>query len=84
MVRRIYIASSWKNAERVRDLAVMLRRFGHDVFDFTDMSHRSEELDNFVFGPAQWKAEGKVPAEMEYKEFLDWPLAQRALTRFSD
>lgn len=36
----IYISSSWKNRERVRNLAIELRKYGHDVYDFTDPSCR--------------------------------------------
>jgi len=33
---KIYIASSWKNSDSVRNMAVRLRKEGHKVFDFTD------------------------------------------------
>jgi hypothetical protein len=33
---KIYISSSWKNAEQVRLLADALRIHGHSVYDFTD------------------------------------------------
>jgi len=32
----IYISSSWKNRERVRDLADRLSQNGHNVYDFTN------------------------------------------------
>jgi hypothetical protein len=77
--RKIYIASSWKNAEKVRYLAKMLRADGHLVFDFTDMDNRPEGLDKFVFGAKQWaEHSGKSPNEIEYKDFLTWPPTQRA------
>lgn len=33
---KIFISSSWKNREKVRELAVKLRKEGHKVYDFTD------------------------------------------------
>ncbi len=36
----IYISSSWKNRDRVRALAVALRKRGHEVYDFTDPASR--------------------------------------------
>ncbi len=35
-MRKIYIASSWKNAKEVRELAEILEREGHQVYDFTN------------------------------------------------
>lgn len=32
----IYLSSSWKNRDRVRALAEVLRNYGHEVYDFTD------------------------------------------------
>lgn len=32
----IYISSSWKNREQVREMAIKLREMGHTVYDFTD------------------------------------------------
>ncbi len=37
-MRKIYIASSWKNAKEVRTLATVLEVEGHQVYDFTDES----------------------------------------------
>jgi len=37
---KIYIASSWKNREKVRKMAVRLRKDGHKVYDFTDPNCR--------------------------------------------
>jgi len=37
---KIYIASSWKNREKVREMANRLRKDGHKVYDFTDISNR--------------------------------------------
>lgn len=36
----IYLSSSWKNRERVRALATVLREVGHEVYDFTDPASR--------------------------------------------
>ena len=36
---KIYLASSWKNAKLVREIANYLRVFGHEVDDFTDKSN---------------------------------------------
>ena len=44
MNRKIYIASSWKNAERVRILAEQLRNCGHEVYAFCEPGQ-----DHFVF-----------------------------------
>jgi len=76
---RIYIASSWKNADWVRRLADLLRSQGHEVFDFTDTKNRVPGLDKFVFGAKEWAAHsGKSPDEIKYKDFLTWPPTKRA------
>ena len=36
----VYISSSWKNRDRVRQLAIRLRAEGHEVYDFTDPACR--------------------------------------------
>jgi hypothetical protein len=36
----IYLASSWKNRERVRAFAIELRKHDHEVYDFTDPNCR--------------------------------------------
>ena len=79
-MRRIYIASSWKNAKSVRALACWLRDKGnHEVFDFTDMDNRPDSLDKFVFGAREWaEYSGKNPDEIEYKDFLTWEPTKRA------
>ena len=43
---KIYIASSWKNKAKVREIANQLRKDGHKVYDFTDPETRKvpEEL----------------------------------------
>jgi hypothetical protein len=76
MKRKIYIASSWKNANFVRALATALRCEGHRVFDFTDKKHRPKGFDTFVFNGNEWK--GKALDKMEYKEFLEYPESKRA------
>jgi len=37
---KIYISSSWKNREKVREMAIRLRKDGHEVYDFTDKDSR--------------------------------------------
>ncbi|MFC1751565.1 hypothetical protein ACFLY5_00260 [Patescibacteria group bacterium] len=41
--KSVYISSSWKNRKKVRNLAVELRKFGFNVYDFTDRECRTEE-----------------------------------------
>jgi hypothetical protein len=79
MKRKIYLASSWKNAQKVRELAKILREFGHDVFDFTDPSNKIGSLEKFVFSATQWAKENGKPAnEIEWKDFLLWNPTQKA------
>lgn len=40
---KIYISSSWKNRVRVREIATLLRVYGHEVYDFTDPKCRLHE-----------------------------------------
>jgi|GEM_PF-6877283 len=37
---KVFVASSWKNREKVRDMSIRLRRDGHKVYDFTDSECR--------------------------------------------
>jgi len=37
---KIYISSSWKNRDKVREMTVRLRKDGHKVYDFTDPTTR--------------------------------------------
>ena len=74
--RKIYIASSWKNAEGVRIIADYFRREGHQVFDFTDIENRPDGLDKFVFHASQWL--GKSLSEIDWIEFLESPATERA------
>lgn len=74
--RRIYIASSWKNAPIVRDLAVLLREQGHEVFDFTDPECRPSGFDNFIFHASQWM--GKPLDQILWTEFLECEATHRA------
>lgn len=79
MKRRIYLASSWKNACRVRELALLFRAEGHEVFDFTDPDNSVEGIEKFVFSAAQWSIEGGKPAaEIDWLEFLSWTPSKRA------
>jgi hypothetical protein len=79
MSRKIYLASSWKNALKVRNLADCFRIHGHQVFDFTDPNNRTGNMDKFVFGAKQWaEFSGKNPDQIEYKDFLTWSPTKRA------
>ena len=40
---KIYISSSWKNRERVRNYAMLLRKREHEVYDFTDKNCRETQ-----------------------------------------
>lgn len=78
-MRRIYIASSWKNAKFVRELAIWLRRGGHEVFDFTDTENRPDGLDKFVFSAREWAAHSEKKAdEIDWMDFMTWAPTQRA------
>lgn len=61
----VYISSSWKNRARVRDLAIKLRKAGHEVYDFTDPACRkSPEIPPEAF-PEQFD-----PERHNYYEYL--------------
>lgn len=74
--RRIYIASSWKNAKLVRAIAHVLRNRGHEVFDFTDPENRPVGLDSFVYSALD--AFNKPREEIDWLEFLEHPDTERA------
>lgn len=74
--RKIYIASSWKNAERVRGFASYLRERGHQVFDFTSPEKRPDGFDNFVFHYSEYF--DKPREEIDYIEFIKASYTQRA------
>jgi len=75
-MRKIYLASSWKNSEKIRSLAIILRKNGHQVFDFTDDSGRQNGLDTYVFNAR--KLFGNSFYEMNHKEFLAKSETKRA------
>lgn len=78
-MRKIYIASSWKNVVAVRNLADLLRLHSHEVFDFTDSTNRVAGIDKFVFSAKQWAEwKGKNPETIEYIDFLSWEPARKA------
>lgn len=77
---RIYVASSWKNAEACRDLAATLRAWGHEVdcfceeregryvFHWSEISETDQDLDAISF-----LADGRAHrAFREDKGWLDW------------
>ena len=79
MKRKIYIASSWKNATKVREIAMTLRDYGHEVFDFTDPSNTLNGIEKYVFSAARWSLEGEKPADqIEWKDFLSWVPSKKA------
>jgi hypothetical protein len=64
----IYLSSSWKNRGRVRQLANDLRRFGHEVYDFTDPECRkSPEI------PPERFPEPFKPGSHDYAEYISRP-----------
>lgn len=74
---RIYIASSWKNAEKVRGLSGFLREEGNDVFDFTDPEWKVPGLpDHFVFNASKWF--GTPLNEIDWLDFLKEPITEKA------
>ena len=76
MNRKIYVASSWKNVETVRDLSECLRENGHQVFDFTDVNNRVDGLDKFVFNAESWSGE---PLEtIDWLNFMEYSATKRA------
>ena len=77
-MRRIYIASSWKNKEKVRELAAKLRGLGHEVFDFTDQDNRPKGTDWFNCPADKW--DGPPLETMEYKQFLKFETSQHIFT----
>ncbi len=54
MARRIYIASSWRQADSVRELALVLREDGHEVYAFCEdgAGHYSFDMRDIPGGPA--------------------------------
>ena len=65
---KIYISSSWKNRDHVRSAASILRKFGHEVYDFTDANCRkTPEIPPEKF-PEQFD-----PEKHFYSEYLSRP-----------
>lgn len=63
---KIYISSSWKQRERVRALALVLRADGHEVYDFTDPAcRRAPEIPPEAF-PEQFD-----PQKHVYRDYLN-------------
>lgn len=73
---KIYIASSWKNAETVRGLAELLRLNGHDVFDFTNPEKRADGLDTFDFAAEDWS--GEPLNKIDWLDFMEYQPTKRA------
>ena len=62
---KIFVASSWKNREKVREMSIRLRRGGHRVYDFTDPSCRKVPET-----PPEVNAEEFDPEKHKYSEYL--------------
>jgi hypothetical protein len=70
----LYISSSWKQRERVRNLAIQLRNVGLTVYDFTDPACRdTPEV------PPEKYPEQFDPEKHIYREYLEsqpeWKMA---------
>jgi hypothetical protein len=64
----IYISSSWKNREQVREIAIKLRETGHEVYDFTDPNCRkTPEI------PPEKYPEEFDPDKHNYKAYINKP-----------
>ena len=81
---KIYISSSWKNREKVREMALRLREDGHKVWDFTDPSCRKTEEFPHEKRPEPWNPKkhksyserlrdpGMYAAVMNNQEAIRW------------
>lgn len=70
----IYISSSWKNREEVRQLAESLRNLGHEVYDFTDPACRkTPEI------PPEKYPEEFDPTIHKYSEYIRKPEWKQAV-----
>lgn len=63
---KIYISASWKNRIAVRKLAETLRKYGYDVFDFTDPDNRKSPESPPEMFPEQFD-----PTRHSYSKYLD-------------
>ncbi|WP_027365754.1 hypothetical protein [Desulfotruncus alcoholivorax] len=71
---KIYISSSWKNRDTVRELAIKLRELGHRVYDFTDPNCRkSPEI------PPEKYPEQFDPSIHKYSEYINIPELKQAV-----
>ena len=68
MSLKVYISSSWKRREAVRQLATLLQNAGFETFDFTNPEQRThEEI------PPERFPEQFDPAIHVYREYIDRP-----------
>ena len=68
---KIYLASSWKNKEYVDKTAAILRKYGHEVDNFSDSTSG-----RYVFS---WtELDPKILLNLNSKTFLDDKRAQKA------
>lgn len=79
---RIYIASSWKNKDEVKELARVLRIMGHQVYDFTDPEHYVPQIGHpgFAFSMDELlKALGeRKREELSWMELMELDAARKA------
>jgi hypothetical protein len=69
---KIYIASSWRNQIQVTNVASMLRKAGHDVYDFTDPACHKHVI------PPEKYPEDFDPSKHAYSAYInkaDWHAA---------
>jgi hypothetical protein len=72
---KIYISSSWKNRDTVREIAIRLRKLGHEVYDFTDPNCRQlPEIPPEKF-PEQFD-----PTKHNYRQYLNRSKWREAVT----
>lgn len=67
---KVYLASSWKNAKKVREIANTLRDQGHEVDDFTD-----DSMGRFTFSASEITEDHM---KLNAKNFMKEEKTQRA------
>jgi hypothetical protein len=65
---KVYISSSWKNREQVRDMAQKIRNIGYEVYDFTDSECRKTP----AIPPEKYPEEFD-PEKHMYKDYIRIP-----------
>jgi hypothetical protein len=77
---KVFVSSSWKNAQLVRALANRLRERGHQVFDFTDPESGVEGLGGYIFDYAEL-AKIAESSEINWLAALNWNATKKAFVR---